>query len=117
MTTKIIQNIAVVSSDEVLITNAQSALDLIATLRYDTGCDAVILNKSAVCAEFFDLKTGIAGEIMQKFVNYRMKLAIVGDFSAYTSRALKDFIRESNKGSHIFFLAEEQDAVLKLSGN
>lgn len=116
MTTKIIQDIAVVSSDEVLITDAQSALDFIATMRYDTGYDAVILNKSAVCEGFFDLKTGIAGEIMQKFVNYRMKLAIVGDFSGYTSRALQDFIHESNEGSHIFFLAEEQDAVLKLSG-
>ena len=116
MTAKIIQNTAVIASDEVIITDTQSALDFIATVRYDTGCDAMIISKSAVCDEFFDLKTGIAGEVMQKFVNYQMRLAVVGDFSAYTSRALRDFIRESNEGSHIFFVATEQEAVLKLSG-
>lgn len=116
MTLKIIQNTAVIVSNDLIITDTQSALDFIATVRYDTGFDAVAINKSAVCDEFFDLKTGIAGEIMQKFVNYRMKLAVIGDFSGYTSRALRDFIRESNEGRHIFFAATEDEAVLKLSG-
>jgi len=39
------------------------------------------LNKSAICDDFFDLSTGLAGEILQKFVNYHVKIAIVGDFS------------------------------------
>ena len=116
MTAKIIQNTAVVASDELIITDAQSALDFIATVRYNTGCDAVSINKSAFCDEFFDLKTGIAGEVMQKFVNYHMRLAVIGDFSGYTSRALGNFIRESNEGSHIFFVATEQEAIEKLIG-
>ncbi|MFA6984095.1 MAG: DUF4180 domain-containing protein, partial [Sedimentibacter sp.] len=73
-----------------------------------------ILNKSAICEEFFDLKTKLAGDILQKFVNYHVKIAIVGDFSVYTSKSLRDFIYESNKGKTIFFLQDEKQAIEKL---
>jgi hypothetical protein len=88
--------IAVVSSSEILITDVQSALDFMATVKFEVGCNRIILNKSAICEEFFDLKTRLAGEILQKFINYQVKIAIVGDFSQYTSKSLKDFIYESN---------------------
>ncbi|MCQ1531336.1 DUF4180 domain-containing protein [Lutispora saccharofermentans] len=107
--------IAVISSSEILITDVQSALDLIATVNYETGCDRMILNKAALCEDFFQLRTKLAGEILQKFINYHMKIAIVGDFSGYTSKSLKDFIYESNKGNDIFFLPGEKEAVEKLS--
>ncbi len=107
--------IAIVSSNETLITDVQSSVDFIGTVGYETGCDGVILNKSAICEEFFQLKTRLAGEVMQKFVNYNMKLAIVGDFSVYSSKSLKDFIYESNKGKHIFFVTNEKQAIEKLS--
>ncbi|MED1876942.1 DUF4180 domain-containing protein, partial [Brevibacillus borstelensis] len=85
-------DVAIVSSSEIVIEDVQSALDLIATVHYETGCDRIILNKSLVSESFFDLKTRLAGEILQKFINYRVKLAIVGDFSVYSSKSLKDFI-------------------------
>ena len=49
--------IAVVTSDELLIKDLQSALDLIATVSFETGHSTIILDKSAICEEFFDLKT------------------------------------------------------------
>lgn len=107
--------IAIVNSSELLITDVQSALDLVATINYETACDRMILNKSAICEEFFDLKTRLAGEVLQKFINYHMKLAIVGDFSGYTSKSLNDFIYESNNGKAIFFLPSEKHAVERLS--
>jgi len=107
--------IAVVDSSEILISDVQSALDFIATIGFETGCTRIVLNKSAVCEDFFDLSTRLAGEILQKFVNYQVKIAIVGDFSVYTSKSLKDFIYESNKGKDIFFLPDEKQAVEKLS--
>lgn len=107
--------IAVVNSSEVIITDVQSALDFIATVNYEVGCYRIILNKSAICEDFFNLRTKLAGEILQKFINYQVKIAIVGDFSVYTSQSLKDFIYESNKGRDIFFLANEKEAVEKLS--
>lgn len=107
--------LAFVSSSELLITDVQSALDLIATVGYETGCNRIIINKSAIIEDFFDLKTKILGEITQKFINYQIKMAIVGDFSAYTSKSLKDYIYESNKGKDFFFLESEEQAIKKLS--
>ena len=107
--------IAVVSSGEVVITDVQSALDFMATVRYDTGCDRMILNKSAICEDFFHLSTKLAGDILQKFINYGVKMAIIGDFSVYTSESLKAFIYESNRGKDIFFLPNEKQAIEKLS--
>ncbi|ARC28011.1 DUF4180 domain-containing protein [Bacillus toyonensis] len=70
--------------------------------------------KSLISEDFFDLKTRLAGDILQKFINYKVKIAIVGDFSMYTSKSLKDFIYECNKGNNIFYLATEQQAIEKL---
>ncbi|MPM12908.1 hypothetical protein SDC9_59263 [bioreactor metagenome] len=109
------QIIAVIDSPDKLIVDAQSALDLMATVRYENDCNRVAINKAAIAEDFFVLSSGLAGEILQKFVNYRMKLAIIGDFGGYTSKPLKDFIYESNKGCHIFFVPSEEDAVKILS--
>jgi len=106
--------IAVVNSEELLITDVQSALDLLVTVRYETDCDRIVINKSSVSEAFFVLSSGLAGDVLQKFSNYQMKLAICGDYSGYTSKPLHDFIRESNRGNHIFFTATEEEAVEKL---
>ncbi|HHV08912.1 MAG TPA: DUF4180 domain-containing protein [Clostridiales bacterium] len=108
-------DIAIVNSDQVCITDGQTALDLMMSINYETGCRSIILNKGAFIEDFFVLSTGIAGEVLQKFINYHIKLAVVGDFSIYTSKSLKDFIYESNNGKHFFFVASEQEAVEKLS--
>jgi hypothetical protein len=107
--------IAVIQSDELLITNAQSALDLIATVSWEHEAYRIVLQKSAVCEEFFKLSTGVAGEVLQKFVNYSAKVAIVGDYSGYTSKPLRDFIYESNKGNAVFFVGTEDDALERLT--
>lgn len=107
--------IAVIHSDEIIITDVQSALDFIALVECETSCNRIIMNKSAIIEEFFDLSTCLAGEILQKFVNYYVILAIVGDFSKYDSKSLRDFIYESNKGKHLFFLSTEQQAIERLS--
>ena len=116
MQTRVINNIAIVQSETPLITDTQSALDLIATISYEHQVTSVIINMAAVDERFFDLSTRLAGDILQKFVTYQMKLAIVGDFSHYPSQALHDFIYESNQGSHIFFASSEADALAKLAG-
>lgn len=111
------KGIAIIYSNEILITDVQSALDFMMTVQYETGCNRMILNKSAICEDFFHLSTRLAGEILQKFITYHVKIAIVGDFSNYTSKSLKDFIYESNKGKDIFFLPDEKQAIEKLSMN
>lgn len=108
--------IAVVSSGEIVISDTSSALDFMASVCHMTGADSIALNKEAVCEDFFKLSTGVAGEILQKFVTYNLKFAIIGDFSKYTSKPLKDFIYESNNGNHVFFVGTEEEAVNRLIG-
>lgn len=108
-------DIAVISSDEKLIVDAQSALDLAMTVKYETGSAKIVINKSAVCEDFFILSSGLAGEILQKFINYHVRLAIYGDYSQYTSKPLKDFIYESNQGNDFFFVSTRDEAIQKLT--
>lgn len=100
-------------SDDRVITDAQSALDLLMSAKYELGTKNILLSKRLVAEDFFILSTGLAGEVLQKFVNYGMKVAIVGDFSYYTSKPLKDFLRESNRGSTVLFVQTEEEALEK----
>lgn len=95
--------IAEVVSDKVLVKTPQDAIDLMGNL-YFQGFDKIILQEKQLTPEFFDLKNGMAGEVLQKFSNYRMKLTIVGNFDQYASKSLQDFIRESNKGNLVNFV-------------
>lgn len=115
METKVIKDIAVIKSNEIIIKDVQSAIDFIMTVKYKTSCNKIALNKDAIVEDFFILSKGLAGEILQKFVNYQTKFAIYGDYSKYTSKPLKDFIYESNNGKDIFFAKNEDEAIDMLS--
>ena len=106
--------IAVVTGAEKLLVDVQSTLDLMATVQYETDSNRIAVYKESVAEDFFILSTRLAGDILQKIVNYHWKLAIIGDYSKYTSKPLKDFIYESNNGSDIFFVASEDEAVERL---
>ena len=107
--------IAVVTGEEKVITDTQSALDLAMTVKYETGAERIALDKKLVCEDFFILSTGVAGEILQKFINYHIKMAIYGDYSRYTSKPLHDFIYESNQGKDFFFVDTQEEAVRRLA--
>lgn len=85
-------------------------LDLLGSAAWG-GARWVVLPAGRLTADFFRLRTGVAGDILQKFVNYRLGLAIVGDISAHTaaSSALRDLIQESNKGTQTWFLPTLDD--------
>jgi hypothetical protein len=88
------------------IAGAQDALDVIGSAV--SRAEVVALPVGRLDDRFFALPTGLAGEIMQKFVNYRLRLAIVGDISAQlaASTALRDLVTESNRGRHVWFVAD-----------
>ncbi len=109
------QIVAVVETNDKVITDTASALDLMANIRYEGDTNLLAISKAAVAEEFFILSSGLAGEILQKFINYHTKLAIFGDFSVYTSKPLKDFIYESNQGKDIFFVPTKEEAINRLS--
>ncbi|MBT2404445.1 MULTISPECIES: DUF4180 domain-containing protein [unclassified Streptomyces] len=100
------------------VVTEQDALDLIGAALFDA--EVVVVPVSRFDEKFFSLSTGFAGDIMQKFVNYRLRLAVIGDISRHmeTSTALRALVHESNTASHIWFLpdVESLDARLEAAG-
>ncbi|MCP3753411.1 DUF4180 domain-containing protein [Streptomyces sp. TBY4] len=99
--------VLVCAADGPPVATEQDALDqLIGGAFYRTDIVAVPVER--LDTAFFDLRSGLAGAIMQKFVNYRVRLVVVGDLSRHLeeSRALRDLVRESNEGRHIWFLPD-----------
>jgi hypothetical protein len=96
-----------------MISSTEEILDIMADAGYN-GCTGLIIYAGTLNSDFFDLKTKIAGDILQKFSNYRMKLAVIGDFSDIKSKSLRDFIRESNTFGVINFVASLDEALSRL---
>ena len=107
--------IAVVTGEEKVVTDAASALELAMSAKYETSADRLAIDKRVIAEDFFILSTGMAGEILQKFINYHVKAAVWGDYARYTSKPLKDFIYESNKGRDFFFVETKEEALRKLA--
>jgi hypothetical protein len=95
------------------IDTTEDLLDIMGDTGYN-GSAGIIIHRVTLNSDFFDLKTKFAGEILQKFSNYRMKLAIIGDFSDVKSKSLRDFIRESNTRGIVNFVASPDEAFSKL---
>ena len=107
---------AVIKSDVKIFTDVQSALDVLMSAKYNADTKNIAIDKKLIVEEFFVLSTGLAGEILQKYINYGGRIAIYGDYSQYTSKPLKDFIYESNNGYDVFFVTTEDEAIDKLTG-
>jgi hypothetical protein len=105
------QSIAELTAEGVVLSTAQQFLQMI----MDSSAEGIIVHQENIDEQFFDLRSGLAGEMLQKVVNYRLRLAIVGDFSIYESNSLKAFIFESNKSNTIAFVNSIEDALIRLS--
>lgn len=107
--------IAEILGNEKIITDVQSALDVLMSAKYEAETKNILINKNLINEDFFILSTGLAGEILQKYINYGGRIAIYGDYTHYTSKPLKDFIYESNNGKDIFFAETKEKAVEMLA--
>jgi hypothetical protein len=106
--------IAEIISDRIILKDAEDGVELLGNIYYQ-GFDRLILHEKNIAKDFFDLKSGIAGEILQKFSTYRIKLAIVGSFDAYSGNSFRAFVIESNRTGNINFAESVSEAVIKLS--
>jgi len=84
--------IAIVNSDEILITDVQSALDFFTIVDYETECSRMIINKSSICEEFFDLSTKIGGEILQDQRFTKRDWTLFKEFSDELRQTVSAFI-------------------------
>jgi hypothetical protein len=98
------------------IASTQDALDVIGAAF--SRADVVAVPVRRFDPRFFALHTGLAGEVMQKFTQYRMRLAVVGDISVQVanSKALRDLVFESNRGHHVWFVADLDELDTHLGG-
>lgn len=108
------KQIAELQSNGILVNSPDDALQLLVDLYYQ-DFDRIILQEHHLTPDFFELKNGMAGEILQKFSNYRVKLAIVGEFSNHTKDSILQFMSESNKMKHINFVRTLEDAIVVIS--
>ena len=88
----------------------QDAVDLVGK-SFEDRATLIVIPVECLDDDFFQLKTRIAGELIQKFVQYRRRLVIVGDISRYLaeSSALRAFVAESNRGKDVWFLASLEE--------
>jgi hypothetical protein len=108
METKFHENgIVEITDNNVIIKDVDDVLDLFCM----DGCTTIMVKKENIINDFFNLSTGIAGEILQKFSTYDMRMAIIGDFDNIKSKSLNDFIYESNKIKRIIFVNTAEEAV------
>jgi hypothetical protein len=105
--------IAEIVSDDIVISTLQDALDVMADA-FAQGAYRIVAYERNMAPAFFDLRTGLAGEVLQKHANYGVKIAIVGDFGKFNSRSLQAFILESNQGQLVFFMPDREAAIARL---
>ncbi|WP_020107735.1 DUF4180 domain-containing protein [Nocardia sp. 348MFTsu5.1] len=77
---------------------------------------AVIIPLTRLPDGFLDLRTGVAGEYLQKMVTYQIVIAIIGDISIEIARSesLAAFVRESNRGRHVWFIESIDDVHARI---
>ncbi len=99
--------ITLFNDDKIVIRNAGSFLDLL----FSTESDTIALSRENFDPSFYDLKTGLAGDILQKLSLYKKRLIILGDFEQVTSRSLHDLIVECNRTGQAIFTGELEKAI------
>jgi hypothetical protein len=104
--------------DGPLLATGQDALDAIGEA-WGSDASTIVVPASRFDAAFFDLRTGVLGELTQKFVNYRIRLVVLGDVSTRTeaSDAFRDYVRETNAGDQVWFVADDAELTARLGVN
>jgi PadR family transcriptional regulator PadR len=79
-------------------------------MRGRAGAETIAIPVERLDEDFFVLRTRVAGEFVQKFVTYGVRLAILGDISKYKndSKAFHDFVYEANRGRDLWFVASRE---------
>jgi hypothetical protein len=101
-----------------ILSSDRAIMDLIVDGRSQSA-GMVVVPTTRFSSEFFQLHTRIAGDLLQKFVNYQLRLTILGDLTkeAAESQSLQAFIRESNRGSNLWFLSTIEEVEQKLAAS
>lgn len=110
------RDVLVRAADGAPVASEADALDLVGAT-FGTAVEVVAVAAAALDPAFFDLRTGLAGAVTQKFVNYRLHLVVYGDIggAVAASGALADYVRESNRGRHVWFVGDLEELSRRLA--
>ncbi|WP_405677180.1 DUF4180 domain-containing protein [Streptomyces sp. NBC_01511] len=107
--------VLVCDADGAPIATEQDALDQLVGAAFQ-GAELIAVPAGRFDDSFYDLSSGVAGAILQKLANYRLRLAVVGDISHHlrASAALPDLVREANRGRDVWFVADLDELAARL---
>ena len=108
----------VLEPDGPLVASELDAVDLVGEM-LGSGAEVVAVPVSRLPSSFFVLRSGVAGAIVQKLVNYRRRLAVVGDIGSHVvaSDALRAYVVEANRGRDVWFVSSLSELEGRLSGS
>jgi hypothetical protein len=92
-----------------LLAIEQDVVDLIC-LCGEHDIDRVLLFAESLPQKFFDLRSGEAGMVLQKFANYHIKVAAVLPPSLIRGK-FSEFVLETNRGSQFRIFQSDDDAA------
>ncbi len=99
--------LTVIKNIENILTSSSDLVELY----LNTTSETIVIDQSVLPQNFFDLKTKIAGDFLQKVSNYNKRLIIITNFSSPLSKSLHDFIYESNKTGKVIFTDTVENGI------
>lgn len=87
------------SKDDYKISSEQDVLDVISVC-FETGINSIIMDGEILSDEFYDLSTKLLGIALQKFINYRVRIAFIIDEEKALSDRFKELVSELNKAAN-----------------
>ena len=116
MKIKAIGNVALIEDKGIIINSTGDALDVMSDAVHLYSCGGIVLNRANFAPAYFDLSSGLLGEMLQKYTNYTFKVAISGSFDDIAGKSLKAFMLESNRrGDQVLFVEDEAEAIKRLA--
>lgn len=96
------------NNDGAIISEEADILDIFGKIYQK---NKLLLHSSNLSPNSFDLSTGLAGDVLQKMVNYQVSTALVVDLSKVKSQKFKEMANEASMKNVFRFFESEEDAV------
>jgi hypothetical protein len=111
------RRVLAVAPESPALGSEQNAVDLLGEA-FGHDATVVVVPADRVAADFYRLRTRVAGDVVRKFQMYQVRLVVLGDISAHLagSEAFRAFAHEANKGRDIWFVQDNAELEAKLAG-
>lgn len=100
---------------EILIESEREALDLVAACG-ENETPLLMIHAENLTPDFYHLRTGLAGDVLLKFINYRLKVVAVLRPELVEQGKFQEMVIESNRGPHFHVSYDRESAEKWLIG-